>query len=129
MKVKLITLTAVTVLSLGGAAFAQDQDTGGHRWQHRHGMRHDRIEKLTESLNLTPAQKTQIQPILDATKPQMEAIHSEAMEKSKAVLEDAMAKIRPLLTPDQQKQLDETKTRLSRHSWHHDGDNGDNDNG
>lgn len=129
MKVKLITLTAVTALSLGGAAFAQDQDTGGRHWEHRHGMHHDRMEKLTESLNLTPAQKTQIQPILDATKPQMEAIHREAMDKSKAVMADAMAKIRPLLTPEQQKQLDERKTRLSRPDWHRGGDKGDNNNG
>ena len=92
-------------------------------------MHHDRMEKLTESLNLTPAQKTQIQPILDATKPKMEAIRLEAREKSKAVMTDAMAQIRPLLTPDQQKQLDERKMRLSRPDWHHGGDNGDNDNG
>ena len=32
-----------------------------------------------------------------------------AMQKTKAVVGDAMAKIRPMLTPDQQKKLDEAQ--------------------
>jgi hypothetical protein len=57
-------------------------------------------------LNLTPDQKTKVQPILDQAKPQMAAIHQDAMQKSKAVMDSTMSQIRPLLTPDQQKKLD-----------------------
>ena len=109
MKLKLISLTALTALALGGVAFAQDQDADGGQRRGHGGMRHDPMERMTERLNLTPEQKTKVQPILDEAKPKMEAIHKEAMEKTKSLMDDAMAKIRPLLTPEQQKTLDEAK--------------------
>ncbi len=131
MKLKLITLTAVTALSLGSAAFAQDQDTGGKQ---RHGGRrhHDMMGHMTESLNLTPDQKTKIQPILDDAQPKMEAIHRDAMEKSKALMEETKTKIRPLLTAEQQKTLDEMKNnRRGGHKGRHGrgGGGGDDDEG
>ena len=112
MKLKLISLTALTALALGGAAFAQDQnaDAPQGRGGGRHGgMRHDPFERMTDRLNLTPEQKTKIQPILDEAKPKMEAIHRDAMQKTKSLMEDTSEKIRPMLTPEQQKILDEAK--------------------
>jgi hypothetical protein len=50
-----------------------------------------------------------VQPIIDQTKPQMEAIHKEAMEKMHALMESASAQIRPLLTPEQQTKFDAMK--------------------
>ena len=137
MKLKLISLSALTALALGGAALAQGQDTEGpHRQGGRGGMRHDPMEKMTETLNLTPEQKTKVQPILDEAKPKMVAIHRDAMQKSKAVMDDTMAKIRPMLTPEQQKKLDEAKNNPrgaghegGRGGRHGDGDGGDEDNG
>ena len=72
-------------------------------------MRQTRWSKMTERLNLTPEQKTKIQPILDEAKPKMAAIHREAMQKTKSLMEETAAKIRPMLTPEQQKTLDEAK--------------------
>ncbi len=110
MKLKLISLTTLTALALGGAALGQGQDTdGSHRPGGRGGKRHDPMEKITETLNLTPEEKTKIQPILDESRPKIDAIRRDAMQKSKAVMEDTMAKIRPLLTPEQQTKLDEAK--------------------
>ena len=63
-------------------------------------------ERLTQDLNLTPEQQTKVQPMIDQAKPQIAAIRREAMQKTKAVM-DTMTQIRPLLTPDQQKKLDE----------------------
>ncbi len=122
MNLKLITLTAVTALSLGGAALAQDQETDGQQRPGGHGGRHrgDMIEHMTESLNLTPEQKTKVQPILDDAKSKMQAIRRDAMEKSKAAMEDMKTKIRPMLTPEQQKQLDEMKNnRRGGHKGRH----------
>ena len=62
---------------------------------------------MTETLNLTPDQKTKVQPIIDQAKPQLQAIHQDAMTKAKGVLDNTMTQIRPLLTPDQQTKLDE----------------------
>ncbi len=125
MKLKLITLTALTALSLGGVALAQDQDTNGPQRRGGRG-RHDMMENMTQSLNLTPDQKTKIQPILDEAKPKMEAIHRDAMEKSRALMEDTKAKIRPMLTPEQQKTLDDMKNNRRGHKGRHGGGNGGN---
>ena len=60
-------------------------------------------------MNLTPEQQAKVQPIIDQAKPQIENIRREAMQKTKAVMDNAMAQIRPLLTPDQQKKLEDAQ--------------------
>ena len=110
MKRKLIALTTAVALSLGISAVvaAQEPDETGPS-QHRHGemaLRRNPLEKLPERLNLTADQKTKVQPILDQAKPQIQAIHQEAMQKMKTVMDNTMAQIRPLLTPEQQQKLD-----------------------
>jgi hypothetical protein len=50
-----------------------------------------------------------VQPIIDQTKPQIQAIHQEAMEKMLALLENTGAQIRPFLTPQQQQKFDAMK--------------------
>jgi Spy/CpxP family protein refolding chaperone len=67
------------------------------------------LEHLSKDLNLTDDQKAKVQPIIDQTKPQMEAIHKEAMEKMHALMESTGAQIRPLLTPEQQTKFDAMK--------------------
>ena len=57
-------------------------------------------------MDLTSDQQTKVQPILDQAKPQIAAIHQEAMQKMKGVMDSTLSQIRPLLTPDQQKKLD-----------------------
>ena len=64
---------------------------------------------LTEKLDLTADQKAKVQPIIDQAKPQIVAIHQEAMQKAKAVMDNTMAQIRPLLTPEQVTKLDAMK--------------------
>src|SRR5260370_6150800 len=79
---------------------AQPGDGGGGR--HECGVEH-----LTKQLNLTADQQTKVQPIIDQAKPQIAAIHQEAMQKMKAVMDSTTSQIRPLLTADQQKKLDD----------------------
>ncbi len=118
MKLKLITLTALSALALGGFAFANDpQGDGPDRRGGRGGPRHNMLEKTTERLNLTPEQKAKVQPIIDQATPQIESIRRDAMEKTKAVMDNAMSQIRPLLTAEQQKKLEEAQNdrRGGRH--------------
>ncbi len=110
MKLTLITLGALSALALGSSAFASDQDTGGQDQGGGHGRHHSALERMTEQLNLTPEQKAKVQPIVDQATPQIESIRRDAMEKTKAVMDNAMSQIRPMLTPEQQKKLDEAKT-------------------
>ncbi len=108
MKRNLLTIVAAGAIACGGFALAQGDDKAGGAgagW-HGHGPHGNPLDRMTETLNLTPEQKTKVQPILDQAKPQMAAIHQDAMQKSKAVMDSTMSQIRPLLTPDQQKKLD-----------------------
>jgi Spy/CpxP family protein refolding chaperone len=104
MKRNLLTLVAAGAIALGGFVMVQAQPGpggGGRLHGHGFGLRH-----LTEKLNLTSDQQTKVQPILDQAKPQIAAIHQEAMQKAKGVMDSTLSQIRPLLTPEQQKKLD-----------------------
>lgn len=98
MKRNLLTLTAVGAIALGGFAIAAGP--GGHRHS---GLS---LEHLTKSLSLTADQQAKVQPILDAAKPQLQAIHQDAMQKAQSVIANANSQIRPLLTTAQQAKFD-----------------------
>jgi len=100
MNKTLITLLAVGAVATTGFAVAH----GG-----RGGWNRNPLDHMTQSLNLTPDQQAKVQPIIDQAKPQLIAIHRDAMQKAKAVIDNAMSQIRPILTPDQQKKADDIK--------------------
>jgi Spy/CpxP family protein refolding chaperone len=96
------TLTLIAAIALGGLSFAQAQAPS-----RSHGGWHSNpLEEMSSTLNLTDAQKAKVQPIVDQAKPQLQAIHQEAMTKAKAVIDASITQIRPLLTPEQQTKLD-----------------------
>ena len=96
------TLTVIAAIALGVFSFAQAQPpVGPHA-----GWHINPLEEMSSTLNLTDAQKAKVQPIVDQAKPQLMAIHQEAMTKAKAVIEASLAQIRPVLTPEQQTKLD-----------------------
>ena len=102
MKKNILTFVAAGAIALGGFAVAQAQPGAGGGWHGRgFGLR-----GVTKQLDLTSDQETKVQPILDAAKPQLAAIHQEAMQKAKGVVDSSLSQIRPLLTADQQKKLD-----------------------
>ena len=115
MNRKLIALTTAAALSLAGLVYLQAEEPGKHGPKHEgpggphHMMMENPLEHLSKDLNLTDDQKSKVQPIIDQTKPQMAAIHREAMEKMHALLENAGNQIRPLLTPEQQVKFDAMK--------------------
>lgn len=116
MKRQLITLAIASGLALGslGSATAQGNDDGPHGRRHGgpggQGWHHGNpMEHLTKKLDLTPDQQAKVQPIIDQAKPQIEAIHQDAMQKMKAIHDSTMDQIRPLLTPEQQQKLDAMK--------------------
>ena len=105
MKRNVLALVAAGAIALGGFVALQAQPgpggPGGCAHGHGFGLGH-----LTDKLNLTSEQQTKVQPILDAAKPQIRAIHQEAMQKMKTVMDGTLSQIRPLLNPDQQTKLD-----------------------
>jgi Spy/CpxP family protein refolding chaperone len=105
MKRNLLTVVAAGAIALGGFVVVQAQPgQGGHGGWHGHAFG---LQGITKQLNLTSDQQTKVQPILDQAKPQIAAIHQEAMQKMKTVMDSSLSQIRPLLNPDQQKKLDD----------------------
>ena len=106
MKRNLMTFAAVGAIALGGFAIAGAQGgPGGGKWAgHGHGSA---LEHLTKSLNLTTDQTAKVQPIIDAAKPQIQAIRQDAMQKTQAVIANTTSQIRPLLNATQQKKFDD----------------------
>ena len=102
MKRNIVAVVAAGAIALGGFAVVQAQPGDGCGWYgHAFGL-----QGITKQLDLTSDQQTKVQPILDAAKPQLAAIHQEAMQKAKGVIDSSLSQIRPLLTADQQKKLD-----------------------
>ncbi len=112
MKRTLIALTVSSALALGAlAVYAQGPEHGhGHgACGMGHGKWANPLEHLTKELDLTPDQQAKVAPIVDQAKPQIQAIHQEAMQKVRGVMEGCGAQIRPLLTPQQQAKFDAIK--------------------
>jgi len=104
MKRNLLALAAAGAIALGGFVVVQAQPGpggAGHCGGHAFGLK-----GITEKLDLTAEQQTKVQPILDQAKPQIAAIHQEAMQKMHTVMNSTLSQIRPILTADQQKKLD-----------------------
>jgi|SRR6516164_144681 Spy/CpxP family protein refolding chaperone len=101
MKRNFLTLIAASLIVLGGFVVVQAQG------RHGGGARERGLERLTEGLNLTADQQAKVQPIIEQAQPQIAAIRREAMQKMKAVADNTASQIRPLLTPEQQKRLDD----------------------
>ncbi len=104
MKRKLLAVVAAGAIALGGFVIVQAQPGPGHGgFGHGHAFG---LRGIADKLDLTSEQQTKVQPILDQAKPQIGAIHQEAMQKAKTVIDSTLSQIRPLLTADQQKKLD-----------------------
>ena len=102
MKRKLIALSIAGALALGTGAALQAHPEGdgkGHR-MHKKMMMHGGfgLKHITKELELTPQQEAQVKPVVDAATPQIRAIHQEAMQKSRAIIEASIAQIRPVLS-------------------------------
>ena len=88
---------------------------GEHEGHHK-GPHGDTLKFFTEKLGLTPDQQTKIKPILEDEKKALDALHTDASVAKDAKREKFMEirkahreQIRALLTPEQQKKLDELK--------------------
>jgi len=110
MKLTFITVPLLGLVALGSWTLANDPTPGdGTDFRGGRGGHRASLERITDQLNLTPDQKTKIQPIIDQARPQIETIRREAMERTRKVMADTFAQIRPMLTPEQQKKLDDAK--------------------
>jgi hypothetical protein len=75
-----------------------------------------KLAALAKQLNLTPAQKTQVMPILEADAPKLEAIKNntslgpmQKMEQHKAIHAQSDPQIKSILKPQQYEQLEQIR--------------------
>jgi hypothetical protein len=106
------------VLCVAGTAFAQAPPAPSHadwqakrqqweqQWKARRAqMEQKRMDRLAVLLDLTPAQKQQVQAIFAATRDQMKQAMKQAMEARKAAHKEAETKLGQVLSPTQMKKL------------------------
>ena len=98
-----IAVFAALMMSLVTAALAQAPPAGADKQEMM-----AKLEKLSTELQLTPAQKKQVGPILMQEAPKLKAIKANTslgpMQKAmqlKQIGEDTDAKMKPILTPEQ----------------------------
>lgn len=116
MRSKFLTLTLSGMLTLGFAAAAEAQDTPPPSDQSQQGrgpgsMDPDtRLQHMTQQLDLTPDQQSQIKPLLVKRRQKLAALRSDQSTspqdrraKARAIREETHSKIEAILT-DQQKQ-------------------------
>jgi len=103
MKTNILAVAAAGAIALGGFVVVQAQPGPGGAGHCGHSFG---LNGITEKLNLSADQQAKVQPILDQAKPQIAAIHQEAMQKMHTVMNNTVSQIRPMLNADQQKKLD-----------------------
>jgi Spy/CpxP family protein refolding chaperone len=117
MKRMLLHVALACAVVFGGAtAFAQTGEGGGMgqgggqgHGQHGPMSADQRLQMMTQQLNLTTDQQAQIKPILENESQQMQALRQDSslsqddrMAKMKQIRETSGSQIKPILTADQQ---------------------------
>lgn len=109
----------VALLCAGGVAFAQaPPPSGAHAdWQAKHQqweqkwqqkrteMQQKRLDRLAVLLDMTSAQKQQVQAIFSAEHTRMQQAMKQAMEARHAARTETVAKLGQVLSPTQMKKL------------------------
>jgi len=123
MKKAFLRAATMACLLLGAmAVFAQEppaQPQGGGGWQRgQMPTPEQRLQRMTQALNLTEDQQAKIKPILENESTQMQSLRSDTSlsqadqrTKMKQIRENTNSQINPILTPDQQKQYAEMMSR------------------
>lgn len=82
----------------------------------------ERLQRMTQMLNLTGDQQQKIRPILDNESQQMQTLHQDTsmsredrVAKMRSIRESTMTQITPILTPDQQKKWQGMQNRRMEH--------------
>ncbi len=125
-KVLICSLLAIAMACLGTALYAQDtmsqgqgMGQGGPGGMHHMPMSPDqRLQRMTQQLNLTADQQQKIKPILEQEQQQMQTLHGDTsmsqpdrMSKMQQIRQGANDQIKSVLNPDQQQKFTEMQER------------------
>jgi Spy/CpxP family protein refolding chaperone len=108
LKMWLVLLGVFILGSATGAALTglYRSRASGDRPEARERAMHERFENMRRELNLTDEQTTAVRAILDETRNEYRALKTELRPRFEEPRQKARARIRALLTADQQKKFD-----------------------
>lgn len=113
--------TLMLGLLLFATLAAAAQTPGGQWGQGQPPSVDQRLQRMTQSLELTGDQQEKIKPILESENSQMQELRSSSslsqedrMAKMKQIHEGTASQINSILTPDQQKKFAEMSSRMGR---------------
>ena len=125
-KVLICALLAIAMACLGTALYAQDtmsqgqgMGQGGPGGMHHMPMSPDqRLQRMTQQLNLTADQQQKIKPILEQEQQQVQTLHQDTSisqqdkwGKMQQIRQGANDQIKSVLNPDQQQKFTEMQER------------------
>jgi hypothetical protein len=123
MKKSLYSVTVLASLLLASSA-ALGQMPGGTasgQWGGQPPTVDQRMQRMTQTLELSGDQQEKIKPILEAEAAQMQTLRDDPalsqqdrMAKMKEIREHTASQINPILNPDQQKKYAEMTSRMGR---------------
>src|SRR6266576_1829514 len=108
LKIWLVLLAVFVLGSVTGAALTglyRSRAAGGGAEARERAM-HERFEKMRTELNLTDQQTASVRTILDETRNEYRALRTELRPRFEEPRLTARARIRALLTPEQQPRFD-----------------------
>jgi Spy/CpxP family protein refolding chaperone len=73
------------------------------------------MKRLTRRLHLTDAQKPEVEKILDQTEKDVSTFMQKSLSEFAEIMERRNAQLKEILTPEQQKELDEMFERFHKH--------------
>jgi hypothetical protein len=112
-----ILLIAVAVIAGLLVGFAVSTFAYRHRWLRVPGA--PILERMSEDLKLTPEQRAQIVQVMRDTRSQLREQHHQFETERHTILSGAFAKIRALLTPEQQARFDKDFAPPPMYGYHH----------
>ncbi|SRR6266481_155926 len=109
LKIWLVLLAVFVLGSVTGAALTglyRSRAAGGGGAEARERAMHERFEKMRAELNLTDQQTASVRTILDETRNEYRTLRTELRPRFEEPRMKARARIRALLTPEQQQKFD-----------------------
>ncbi len=126
MKKKFVHAAVILAVLAGCTAVYAQMGTGqgGGQWGHGQGQPmtvDQRLQRMTQQLNLSDAQQQQIKPILENEMKQMQGLHADSslsqqdrMSKMQQIRQDTASQIKPILNSDQQQKYEQMMSHQGR---------------
>jgi Spy/CpxP family protein refolding chaperone len=107
-----VRLAALLIFVLGFVAGALSLNAYKRIGRATGESRQVRFERMLESLQLSPEQKTQVEQILGDTRQQLQALRKESEPRVGEIRRQADERLQKVLTPEQWKQFQQERDRM-----------------